>query len=140
RAMERPRPTPPVSRFREFSIRKNGVKTCSLALSGIPGPSSETVISTLSACLSTLTCARSAAVADLLPFRKGDVMTEFSEIVAETFHESREVHRPRAFCGCIFASECESRLCHRLDLGNCGEHFLADVLVGHEFCTQAERG
>src|SRR5687768_13779029 len=37
-------------------------------------------------------CFWPAAVADLLSIRERDVMTEFGEVVAETFHECREVH------------------------------------------------
>jgi hypothetical protein len=45
RATARPRPDPPVSRFRDSSSLKNGRKIFSRLASAMPGPSSETVIS-----------------------------------------------------------------------------------------------
>src|SRR5688500_12833858 len=57
-------------------------------------------------------CVWSAAVADLFSLGERDVITEFRKIVAQTFHESREVHGPCVFCACVFASKCERRLRH----------------------------
>ena len=44
RAIDRPSPCPPVSNDREFSSLKNGSNTRSRSVSGIPGPSSSTLI------------------------------------------------------------------------------------------------
>jgi hypothetical protein len=49
RAIERPRPIPPVSLFREVSNRKKGAKTFSRISAGIPGPRSSTTMSIVDA-------------------------------------------------------------------------------------------
>src|SRR6201999_2603177 len=77
-----------------------------------------------------------AEIADLLSLGEGHIVAKLDKIVAEALDEGANVDRSGALGSCLFAGERKGRLSHGLNLMNCREHLLPDVLVGHEFRAQ----